>query len=214
MAENLYNITQAGLDDGTIDFYTLIQESPDADSETLRAKIQALYLDAQANRDHRNLTRRREYQTLLDWLPRAKAALLEPEKRARYNAYLASAQSGTAQVDFDEFMLDLMGQNEAMEAKTGLLGVQDKNQSPRARTLKTPVEVPKTPNPKPGRVPTSGPARSSLVPVVVPLLALVLVPLLVNLVIHRTFPAILIGIIAAALAFVLLNSKPRGGIRS
>ena len=211
MAENLYNIADAGLDDGTIDFYTLIQESPGADIETLRAKIQSLYLEAQANRDHRNLTRRREYQTLLDWLPRAKAALLEPEKRARYNAYLASVQTGTAEVDFDDFMSDLLGHAETLEPKTGLLGVQDKNQQQRPRPVKTGSEAPKTAAPK---IPTSASPKTAPIAIIGAAIALILSFLLAKAAITSDIPAILIGIIVAAVTFVLLNPKPRGGIRS
>lgn len=210
MADTFYNISDAGLDDGTIDFYTLIQESPGADAETLSAKIQALYNQAQANRDHRNLTKRREYQTLLDWLPRAKSALLEPEKRARYNAYLASVQTGTAEIDFDDFMDDLLGHSETMEAKTGLLGVQDKNQQTRPRPVKATVATVKLPAPT---SPTSKapPAPAALIGAVA---ALLVGSLLANAVIHSALPAILIGFIIAAVTFVLLNPKPRGGIRS
>ncbi len=211
MPENLYNIADAGLDDGTIDFYTLIQESPGADAETLRAKIQTLYNEAQANRDHRNLTRRREYQTLLDWLPRAKSALLEPEKRARYNAYLASVQTGTAEVDFDAFMDDLLGHAETMEAKTGLLGVQDKNQPVRSGPVKATVQTVKTPAP---RVPAPASPRVSPVAVGGAVAALFLGFLVANYFIHQTVPAILIGLIVAAVTFVALNPRPRGGLRS
>ena len=211
MAGTLYNIADAGLDDGTIDFYTLIQESPDADGETLRAKIQALYNEAQANRDHRNLTKRREFQTLLDWLPRAKSALLEPEKRARYNAYLASVQTGTAEVDFDDFMNDLLGHAETMEPKTGLLGVQDKSQQPRSRPLKTPAEPAKI---RSAPMPTSGAPKTPPIAIVGALIALIVTFVLSGTFLDSTLPRVLIGFIIAAVTFVLLNPKPRGGIRS
>ncbi len=209
MADSLYNITDAGLDDGTIDFYTLIQESPGADIETLRAKIGALYNQAQANRDHRNLTKRREYQTLLEWLPRAKSALLEPEKRARYNAHLASVQTGTSEVDFETFMADLLGHAETMEPKTGLLGVQDKNQQPRVRTTKPAPETAKIAAPR-----TPAPVKPPVIAIAGAGIALLVGFLLANLVLHKPLPAILIGFIIAAITFVLLNPKPRGGIRS
>ncbi len=210
MADFSYNLADAGLDDGTIDFYTLLQESPDADVETLRAKIQALYNESQANRDHRNLNKRREYQTLLDWLPRAKSALLEPEKRARYNAYLASVRSGTAEIDFETFMGDLLGENEAMEEKTGLLGVQDSSQSPRIRAAKPPVEIPQAKN---TRVPVSAPANSSLA-IGGAVAALFVGAIAGNAMNRGLVPTILIAFILGAITFALLNKKPRGGIRS
>lgn len=212
MADSLYNIADAGLDDGTIDFYTLIQESPGADIETLRAKIGALYNQAQANRDHRNLTKRREYQTLLEWLPRAKSALLEPEKRARYNAYLASVQTGTAEVDFDEFMNDLLGHAETMEAKTGLLGVQDKSVQARTRPAKPPIEATKAVAP---RSPSPPASKTPLTAILGAGFAFVLGFVIVSKALNQAaLPAALAAFILAAVAFVLLNPKPRGGIRS
>lgn len=212
MADSLYNIADAGLDDGTIDFYTLIQESPSADIETLRAKIGALYNQAQANRDHRNLTKRREYQTLLEWLPRAKSALLEPEKRARYNAYLASVQSGTAEVDFDEFMNDLLGHAETMEPKTGLLGVQDKSVQARTRSAKAPLEAPKSVAP---RSPSAPASKTPLAAILGAGFAFVLAFVVVSKGLHQAaLPAALVAFILAAITFVLLNPKPRGGIKS
>ncbi|PQV65407.1 hypothetical protein B1R32_101148 [Abditibacterium utsteinense] len=209
MADFSYNLAEAGLDDGTIDFYTLLQESPDTDVETLRTKIQTLYNEAQANRDHRNLNKRREYQTLLDWLPRARAALLEPEKRARYNAYLSSVKSGTPEIGFEEFMADLLGQNESMEEKTGVLGVQDKSQAPRARVISTPVNVPQVNRPKAPAPASSAPTRA-----IGGAVAGLIVGALIGYAIGGIVPAILIAFIVAAIAFALLNSKPRGGIRS
>ncbi len=209
MADLSYNLADAGLDDGTIDFYTLLQESPDADAETLRTKIQALYNESQANRDHRNLNKRREYQTLLDWLPRARTALLEPEKRARYNAYLASVQSGTAEIDFEAFMDDLLGQSETMEEKTGLLGVQDKAQPPRARVIKAPTEMPQASTPK-------APASASPTPMLAigGAFAGLIIGALIGYALGGIVPAILVAFILGALAFALLNRKPRSGIRS
>ncbi len=211
MADLSYNLADAGLDDGTIDFYTLLQELPGTDVETLRTKIQALYNEAQANRDHRNLNKRREYQTLLEWLPRARAALLDPEKRARYNAYLSSVQSGTAEIDFEAFMADLLGQNETMEEKSSLLGVQDKSQQPRVRVLTTPAPVPQASTP---RAAGSG---SSVSPVaIVGAVAGLIIGALIGRAIGNgsAVPTVLIAFIVAAIAFALLNRKPRGGIRS
>lgn len=212
MADNPFNISGAGLEDGTLDFYTLIQESPNADADTLRAKIQALYTEAQANRDHRNLNKRREYQTLLDWLPRAKSALLEPEKRARYNAYLASARSGTATEDFETFMNDLLGQNETLDEKTGLLGIQDRPQEPRARVIKVPSETSAAP-PSVSRppAPAPGPPATALMGA---LGGFLLGAAIGYFVLHGVPAAFLLGMVVAVVGFVALNRQPRGGIRS
>lgn len=208
----LFNITDAGLDDGTIDFYTLIQEPVDADAETLRTKIQSLYNEAQANRDHRNLTKRREYQTLLELLPRARQALLEPEKRARYNAYLASARSGTAEVEFDSFMSELLGQEETLEEKTGLLGVQERPQEPRARVIKAPVETPAAANNR-AKAPTaaSGPSPVAIGAAVA---GLIIGGAIGYFALGGLVPAILLALILGAVGFVAFNRKPATGIRS
>ena len=211
MADLSFNINDAGLEDGTLDFYTLIAEPPDADTETLRAKMGALYNDAQANRDHRNLTKRRQYQTLLELLPRARLALLDPEKRARYNAYLASAQNGTAEVEFDEFMDDLLGTGDVMEPKTGLLGVQDESGGPRVRTIKVPAEKTVA---APSRPRTPAPTVASPRPVFGAFAGILVGGAIGWLSFHDIVPAILGGIILAGLGYVALNREPRGGIRS
>lgn len=214
MAEtNLFNINDAGLDDGTIDFYTLIQEPVDVDPDTLRSKIQSLYNEAQANRDHRNLTKRREYQTLLELLPRARMALLEPEKRARYNAYLASARSGTAEVEFDAFMSDLLGLEDTMEEKTGLLGVQDRAAEPRARVIKTPVETPAATTSRSKASASSAPGASSTA-IIGGIIGVVLGAVIGHFVFHTIVPTILVAIIVGAVGFVALNRKPATRIRS
>ncbi len=135
MADTTYNLAESQLENGTIDFYTLLGEAPDVDEETLRAKIGAVYNFASANRDHRNLNKRREYQALLELLPAARTALLEEPKRARYDAYLSAARAGEADTDFETFMNDLLGNNPADADKTSLLGVQDK----RATAAPTPA---------------------------------------------------------------------------
>ncbi|RYG67770.1 hypothetical protein EON80_12925 [bacterium] len=212
MADNTYNINDAGLDDGTIDFYTLIQEPVDADTETLNAKIQSLYSEAQANRDHRNLNKRREFQTLLELLPRARKALSEPEKRARYNAYLASARSGSAEVEFETFMGDLLGTNETMEEKTGLLGTQDSSQ-PRARVIKAPTEAPSSAAAKAKKpVAASGGVKTGAL--VGSIGGFLIGAFIGNSMLGGLVPAILVGIIMAAIIFVVLNRKPRPGIRN
>ena len=140
-----FNLTDAALSDGTVDFYTLIGKTPEADSEDIRLRIQALYSEATANRDNRNLKKRREYQTLLELLPPARAALLEAPKRARYDDFLSKAKSGTAPTDFETFINDLMGFNDQLEEKTGLLGTKPTEKvEPRVTVLEVPVAKPTT----------------------------------------------------------------------
>lgn len=230
-----FNLSGAQLPDSTIDFYTLLDEPPSASTEELRSKIGAIYSEAQANRDHRNLNKRREYQTLLELLPPARAALLEPPKRARYDEFLAQAKSGSAPSDFETFINDLMGFNEPMEEKTGLLGVQDKPAEPRARVIQTPVATPSkaaaparpTPANRPAPAPSAAPephispahgsaskgsGGGSLAPVGA-IAGFVIGALLGFLLLHKLLPAILIGVVLAAIGFVVLNSLPGNKVK-
>lgn len=157
-----FNLTDAALPDGTVDFYTLIGKTPDAEAEAIRQRIQALYSEATANRDNRNLKKRREYQTLLELLPPARAALLEAPKRAKYDDFLSKAKNGAAPSDFETFINDLMGFNEPMEEKTGLLTLKDKPAEPRATVITTPTATPTPTRPTPAARPTTtsgAPAR-------------------------------------------------------
>lgn len=209
MAEITYHLAESQLSDGTIDFYTLLGESPSADEETLRAKIQTIYAYASANRDHRNLNKRREFQALLELLPAARIALLETPKRARYDDYLAAAREGNADTDFETFMNDLLGHTESMEDKTSLLGVQDKKEpEPRARVIKAPAPPVATSTPPPAT--SSGLNMTALVGAV----AGFAVGLLIGLLLFHldAVPAILVGVVLGAIGFVILNKKPGGRI--
>ena len=223
-----FNLTDAALPDGTVDFYTLIGKTSDADTEDIRQRIQALYSEATANRDNRNLKKRREYQTLLELLPPARAALLEAPKRARYDDFLVKAKGGAAPTDFETFINDLMGFNEQMEEKTGLLATKDKVE-PRASVIEAPKPTASKPAPSrpatsttstPQRpVPTSGAgnAYSTGGPkkatsggpggAIGGIGGLIVGFGLGFLLFHSAFPAILLGIILAAVGFVALNGK-------
>ncbi len=209
MADITYHLAESQLDNGTIDFYTLLGESPDADTETLRAKIGAIYNHASANRDHRNLNKRREFQALLELLPAARTALLEEPKRARYDAYLAAARADTASTDFETFMNDLLGNAETEADRTSLLGVQDKRTAPapepKARVIKAPAPpVSSAPTP-----PAAG--HSSATPFFGAIAGFV-AGFVIGLLLLGLVPAILIGLILGAIGFVVLNKKPGGRI--
>jgi hypothetical protein len=132
-----YNVSDAITPSGFIDFYQMLGIDSSASIEEIRARINSLYSEAQANRDHRNLNKRREYQTLLEYLPQARTALLEADKRARYDSYAATAVSGTPEVDFPTFMGQLSGAT-AQDDRTDVLGVQDgAKAAPRTTTTAT-----------------------------------------------------------------------------
>lgn len=221
---NVYNLSSAQLDDGTIDFYTLLDQSASATPDELRAKIQALYSDAQANRDHRNLNKRREYQTLLELLPTARTVLLDDSKRARYDAFLNSAKSGSSPGDFEAFINELIGASEAGESRTDVLGVQDKPKEVRARVITTQPSPPTNPRagsspipraPTPPR-PTSGgvparpaPSSSGGSAALLGAIGAFVVGAIIGWFAFKIVGAIGLGILFAAIAFVLLNKPKR-----
>ena len=74
-----------------VDLYALLKAEPDAPTDQLRARISALYLEAQRNLDHHNFRKRFYYQQLFEvHLPQAYESLLEPSRRAHYDACLAA----------------------------------------------------------------------------------------------------------------------------
>ncbi len=128
-----YNL-DAVRSDGFVDFYELLSLPQTASAGELQERIQDLYSEAQANRDHRNLNKRRDYQTLLEYLPQARIVLPDPAKRALYDDYAAQARAGSAPLDFSTFIGQLSGQV-AGEDDVRVLGTAD------GRTTRT---VPKT----------------------------------------------------------------------
>lgn len=139
-----YNLDAVSAD-GFVDFYELLQMPQDAPSRELQDRMAALNSEALANSDHRNLNKRRDYQTLREYIPQARTALLDPAKRALYDDYASQARSGGAPSSFSTFMGQLSGQI-SDEERTDVLGVQDgrggsrntggsKSTSPTARTV-------------------------------------------------------------------------------
>lgn len=209
MSDITYHLAESQLENGTIDFYTLLGESPSADTETLRSKIGAIYNHASANRDHRNLNKRREFQALLELLPASRTALLEEPKRARYDAYLAASRAGNADTDFETFMNDLLGNTASDEEKTSLLGVQEKQTGEtRPRVIKAPIPPVAAPSPRPAAA-----GGNPMIPLFGAVGGFAIGLLLGLLLFHSSvIPAVLCGLILAALAFVVLNKKPGGRI--
>jgi len=128
-----YSVMNAIKPDGFVDFYELLNESPDVGTEQIRTRITELHNEAQANRDHRNLARRHEYQMLLELLPQCRAVLLDERKRQRYDEYAAQARSGAAPTTFDVFMDEITGKvnaqgtsgTDTLSIREGALGMRD-----------------------------------------------------------------------------------------
>ena len=213
MADTTYHLAESQLDNGTIDFYTLLGESPDVDGETLRAKIGAIYNLASANRDHRNLNKRREFQALLELLPAARTALLEEPKRARYDAYLNAARTDDAEVDFEAFMNDLLGSSPSNADSSSLLGVQDKEKNQAKSSAQPTSRVIKAPAPPVASSPRAPAATGNpMMPIFGAVGGFVLGFIIGYLLLKGLVPGLLIGAILAAIGFVVLNKKPGGRI--
>lgn len=130
-------------EDGFVDFYELLGVEPDATVTRLRTTVNALYNEAQSNRDHRNLNRRREYQTLLQLLPQARELLLDEAKRKRYDDFRDEVQSGVTSISFEDWVRNLKEEEEVAGAQqTAVLGVQDEA---RAGTATATAQVTKQP---------------------------------------------------------------------
>ena len=72
--------------DRAVNLYSVLEVSPDADEETIRRRINEMFLEAQRNFDHRNFRRRFFYQELFEvHLPQARFHLLDSKRRKDYN---------------------------------------------------------------------------------------------------------------------------------
>lgn len=94
-------------DAGFVDFYEMLGAARTASTIQLRSRINEMYGEAQANRDHRNLDKRSQYAALLHWLPVCRAVLLHEGKRAKYNAYAEQAEAGQPTAPFKPFLDEL-----------------------------------------------------------------------------------------------------------
>ena len=97
---------------GFVDFYELLGLPGTAPTELVQERINDLYSKAQANREHRHQSKRREAELLLELLPQALVALSNPDNRARYDAYTVASRVDAAPMEFSAFMNTLVaGQN-------------------------------------------------------------------------------------------------------
>jgi multidrug efflux pump subunit AcrB len=133
--------------DGFIDYYELIHEEPHATITRLRSTINDLYNEAQANRDHRNLNKRRSYQQMLDLLPQAREFLLDEDNRHQYNIYRDESLDGVAKQSFEEWKAATL-KREGEEEDNTVLGVQEEQQRLRGQEVRAQVlKVPKDKQP-------------------------------------------------------------------
>lgn len=199
---------------GFVDYYELIHEDPESTTTRLRTAINNLYNEAQANRDHRNLNKRRGYQTLLQYLPEARELLLDEDIRHKYNIYREESLDGIAKQSFDEWKKAALNKGDDAE-HVSLLGVQEEQQRLRGQEVRAQVlTVPKEKTPR-SRVAVDENARVST-PATPPALmgsalsALVffVVLFLVTLILHRSLPtAIIIGAILAIIVWFVTHQN-------
>jgi DNA-dependent RNA polymerase auxiliary subunit epsilon len=200
-----YNVSEAVKPNGFVDFYLMLGLEPGAPLEDVRARINALYSEAQANRDHRNLNKRREYQTLLEYLPHARTALLDADKRTQYNEYSAQVQSGAATDNFTTFMGKLSGAAAAQEDRTDVLGVQDAA----ARSARGTGTA--APAPSPRRKAGASRAKQGLIGSAISVVVFFVLLAIVFAVTKRLEFGVLAGAIAGAITWVVTH-RGKGGI--
>ncbi|MEO6908284.1 MAG: hypothetical protein ABI210_10375 [Abditibacteriaceae bacterium] len=134
--------------DGFVDYYELIHEEPDATITRLRSTINDLYNQAMANRDHRNLNKRRGYHEILDLLPEAREFLLNEDMRHQYNTYREEALDGIAKQSFEDWKAAAL-KKEGDEEGNAVLGVQEEQQRLRGQEVRAQVlKVSKEQQPK------------------------------------------------------------------
>ncbi|RYG63772.1 hypothetical protein EON80_20545, partial [bacterium] len=79
-------MTPPPVDGQWLDFYALLDVPVSADEDTIRKRIGKVYSEAAANSDHRDLSRRHYFQSLVERvLPQCRRVLLDPEWRAKYD---------------------------------------------------------------------------------------------------------------------------------
>lgn len=98
--------------ENAVDFYELLNQPRDAATVQLRTRINELYAEAQANRDHRNVEKRRQSIELLQWIPPARTILLHEGKRAKYDEYISQTERDENRDDFRSFLNSLLGEND------------------------------------------------------------------------------------------------------
>jgi curved DNA-binding protein CbpA len=202
-----FNVSDAVKPNGFVDFYTLLGVSTDTTTDEIRSRINTLYSEAQANRDHRNLNKRREYQTLLEYLPQARTALLEEDKRAQYDQYAAQAASGSTTVDFNAFMGGLSGAAQPSQDRTDVLGVQDSG-ARAARTTTTASAGTATTTKKPRKSSSAARQRAGLMGSLISVIVFFVLLAIVTAVTGRFEYGLLAGAIAGAITWIVTH---RGG---
>ncbi len=211
MAEALpYNLDAARAD-GFVDYYELLQMPSSSSSEELRGRIQGLYSEAQANRDHRNLNKRRDYQSLLEYLPQARGVLVEDEaKRQSYDEYAAQARTGAAPQPFETFLAHLSGEVPD-EERTDVLGVQSGGARTQPKTSRSAATAPANEDRPVRRPQVQSSTQQGLMGSAIAVIVFAALLVICFLVTSRLPLSVLIAAVGGIIAWFAL--RPRGGGR-
>lgn len=202
--------------DGFIDFYELIHEDPEATVTRLRSAINDLHNEAQANRDHRNLNKRRGYQEMLELLPQARELLLQEDIRHQYNIYREESLSGVARQNFTDWKAETL-KKESTEESAAVLGVQEEQQRLRGQEVRAQVlKVPKEKQPK-SRVVVDGETESapaatpSMLGSAISAIAFFAILVLAKVLFQASVPiAILAGAVVAIIVWLVAHFANKG----
>ena len=111
--------------DEFLDYYQLLDQPADATTAVIRGRINDLYSEAQANRDHRNAQKRREYLLWLDLLPGARSILTDEAKRAKYDDYRQKLLAGESVPPYPEFVREVEGKPTQSQEQVDVLGLRE-----------------------------------------------------------------------------------------
>lgn len=192
MAETPSPVSSAIRPDGVVDFYHMLSLPLTAPTPELKQRIEALFTEANINRDHRNPAKRREYQMLLEeLLPQARLVLLDTSRRTRYDSYLQQSFAGQAPVSYGEFIQEL-GQKSSSAEVADILGTQ--------AAPTPPQPTPRLPAPK---------AQSSLESSLLSALGFFAMLLILMLLMHVNLPvSLLISAIVALVVWIVGHLVP------
>jgi len=183
--------------DEFMDYYELLDLPQDATTAELRARINDLYAEAQANRDHRNPAKRREYQLWLDLLPQARALMTDETKRAKYDEYRRRYLDNALVPPYAEFLRGLEDKPAKADEAGSVLGLRE-------QAAKTPPVAP----PRRATAPAaSGSSGGSATGAIAALVALVIVAGIAYAATHKIDIALIAGAVVAGIVYVVM----RGG---
>lgn len=180
--------------DDFFDYYELLDQPQTATIAELRGRINDLYAEAQANRDHRNPQKRREYQLWLDVLPQVRSIFTDEAKRAKYDAYRQSVNSGAVAQPYGEFLREVEGKPKASSEEASVLGLRE--DSVKAAPIASTAKIP-TP-------PSAGPPAGAIA-----LGALIVVAAIAYFVTNPHNPgiALIAGAVVAAIVFLVMRGS-------